>query len=104
MINIGNNVVKYQKNFWNNCIFHPTDAIEDSWGKRILDRISEDKAIDTVRIYNMFEDIVYIDGNGKIAYDFRVNDLRLDYLVEKGFDVLTLECALQVAIHSGVKP
>ncbi len=107
MIKIGNNVIKHQKNFWNNCIFHPTDAIEDSWGKRILDRISEDKAIDTVRIYNMFEDIVYIDGNGKIAYDFRVNDLRLDYLVEKGFDVLiaygfTPECIATYNAHSSV--
>ena len=88
MIKIGNTIIKSQPNFWNNCIFHPTDAIEDSWGRRILDRISEDKSIDTVRIYNMFEDIVYIDGNGDIAYDFRANDLRLDYLTEKGFDVL----------------
>ena len=88
MIKINSEIKKYQLNFWNNCIFHPTDAVEDSWGKRILDRMSDDKSIDTVRIYNMFEDIVYIDGNGNIAYDFRVNDLRLDYLVEKGFDVL----------------
>jgi len=88
MIKIGNEVVKQQKNFWNNCIFHPTDAIEDPWGKRILDRCAKDKAIQTVRIYSMFEDIVYEDENGEIAYDFRVNDLRLDYLVEKGYDIL----------------
>ena len=88
MIKIGNEVVKRQKNFWNNCIFHPTDAIEDPWGKRILDRCAKDKAIQTVRIYAMFEDIVYEDENGEIAYDFRVNDIRLDYLVEKGYDVL----------------
>lgn len=88
MIKIGNEVVKQQKNFWNNCIFHPTDAVEDPWGKRILDRCAKDKAIHTVRIYSMFEDIVYEDENGEIAYDFRVSDLRLDYLVEKGYDIL----------------
>ena len=88
MIKIGKEVVKQQKNFWNNCIFHPTDAIEDPWGKRILDRCAKDKAIQTVRIYAMFEDIVYEDENGEIAYDFRVSDLRLDYLVEKGYDIL----------------
>lgn len=76
------------KNFWNHCHFHPTDAVEDPWGKRILDRISYDRSIDTVRIYTMFEDIAYLDGNGKICYDFRLNDLRLDYMIEKGFNLL----------------
>ena len=88
MIKISKDIVRQQKNFWNNCIFHPTDAIEDPWGKRILDRCAKDKAIQTVRIYAMFEDIVYEDENGGIAYDFRVSDLRLDYLVEKGYDIL----------------
>ncbi len=88
MITIGNNITKKLNKFWNGCVFHPTDAIEDPWGKKILDRMSKDKAIKTVRIYAMFEDIVYIDENGNIAYDFRLNDLRLDYLVEKGFDLV----------------
>lgn len=88
MIKIGSEIIRNQPNFWNNCIFHPTDAIEDPWGKRILDRMAKDKAIDTVRIYAMFEDIVYEDENGKIAYDFRINDLRLDYLVERGYNIL----------------
>ena len=88
MIKIHNVVEKEQKNFWSGCVFHPTDAIEDPWGKRILDQASADGAIKTVRIYTMFEDIVYMDENGKLQYDFRVSDLRLDYLVEKGFDLL----------------
>lgn len=88
MITIKDTVKKVQKNFWNNCLFHPTDAVEDAWGKRILDRMADDKAIQTVRIYTMFEDIVLMDENGKLSYDFRVNDLRLDYLVEKGYDIL----------------
>lgn len=88
MIRIGSEIIKKQSNFWNNCIFHPTDAVEDSWGRRILDRMGEDGSIDTVRIYTMFEDIVYLDGKGELAFDFRITDLRLDYLVEKGFDVL----------------
>ena len=83
-----NKEVKMQKNFWNHCIFHPTDAVEDAWGKRILDKMAEDKAIQTVRIYAMLEDIVYLDEDGNLAYDFRVNDVRLDYLVEKGYDIL----------------
>ena len=88
MITIKNETIRKQKNFWNNCLFHPTDAVEDAWGKRILDRIAEDKAVKTVRIYTMFEDIVLMDESGKLTYDFRVNDLRLDYLVEKGYNLL----------------
>lgn len=88
MIRIGNTVLKKQPNFWNHCLFHPTDAIEDPWGKRILDRMAEDEAIQTVRIYSMFEDIVYLGENGELCYDFRVSDLRLDYLTEKGYGLL----------------
>lgn len=88
MITIKNDIIKKQNNFWNNCIFHPTDAVEDAWGKRILDRMADDKAIHTVRIYTMFEDIVLMDENGKLTYDFRLNDLRLDYLIEKGYNIL----------------
>lgn len=94
MIQIKDNVIKKQNNFWNNCLFHPTDAIEDSWGKRILDRMAEDNSVKTIRIYTMFEDIVYIDMNGTLQYDFRANDLRLDYLIEKGFDVLLAYAAM----------
>ncbi len=88
MIKIFNEVEKKQKNFWNGCVFHPTDAIEDPWGKRILDQIAVDKACHTVRIYTMFEDIVYFDGEDNLRFDFRVSDLRLDYLIEKGFNLL----------------
>ena len=88
MIKIGNEIIKKQKNFWSAALFHPTDAIEDPWGRRILDRIAEDKAIHTIRIYSMFEDIVYLDENGKLCYDFRLSDLRLDYLTSLGFKLL----------------
>lgn len=88
MITIKNKIKKQQKNFWNNCLFHPTDAVEDSWGKRILDRMAGDHSIQTIRIYAMFEDIVLMDENDNLTYDFRVNDVRLDYLVEKGYDVI----------------
>ncbi len=88
MITIENAILKKQKNFWNNCLFHPTDAVEDPWGRKILDRIAKDGSIHSIRIYTMFEDIVYLDEEGNLAYDFRLNDLRLDYLVEKGYDLL----------------
>ncbi len=88
MINIHDTVIREQKSFWNHCLFHPTDAVEDPWGKRILDRISKDRSIGVIRIYTMFEDIVYLDEKNALQYDFRVSDLRLDYLVEKGFDLL----------------
>ena len=88
MIRIENTVIKKQPKFWNHALFHPTDAIEDSWGKRILDRMSADGAIKTVRIYTMFEDIVYFGEDGELCYDFRISDLRLDYMLEKGFDLL----------------
>ena len=88
MLKIYDRVIKRQKNFWNGCVFHPTDAVEDSWGKRILDKMAEDGAIKTVRIYAMLEDIVYLDEDDNLCYDFRVSDTRLDYLVEKGFNLL----------------
>lgn len=94
MIKVSNDVIKKQTNFWNNCLFHPTDAVEDSWGKRILDQMAEDECIKTVRIYTMFEDIVYMDMNGNLSYDFRANDLRLEYLIEKGYDVLLAYAAM----------
>ena len=94
MITVKNQVIRKQENFWNGCVFHPTDAVEDSWGKRILDRMATDKAVKMVRIYTMFEDIVYLDEKDQLQYDFRVNDLRLDYLVEKGYDMMLAYAAV----------
>ena len=94
MITVKNTVLRPIKNFWNGCVFHPTDAIEDPWGKRILDQMAADKAIRMVRIYNMLEDIVYLDAEGNLQYDFRLNDLRLDYLVEKGYDIMIAYAAV----------
>ena len=88
MIRVLNETKRLQKNFWSNCLFHPTDAVEDPWGRKILDRMAKDQSIKTIRIYTMFEDIVYLDENDNLAYDFRLNDLRLDYLCEKGYDIL----------------
>lgn len=94
MIKISDKVLKKQKNFWNDALFHPTDAVEDSWGRRIIDRMAEDRSVNTIRIYSMFEDIVYEDMEGNLRYDFRVNDLRLDYLTEKGFNILLAYAAM----------
>ena len=88
MIKISNEIVKKQPNFWNGCLFHPTDAIEDDWGKRSLDQVAEDKACHTVRIYTMFEDIVSVDGEGNLRFDFTLSDIRMDYLIEKGYNLL----------------
>ena len=88
MITVESNRSKKLNNFWNHCVFHPTDAVEDPWGKRLLDRFSDDGAIKTVRVYAMLEDIVYFDGEGRLSYDFRISDLRLSYLVSRGFDLL----------------
>ena len=79
--------IKKLENFWNSIHFHPTDAIEDDWGRRILDDVANDKVADTVRMYAMLEDIV-TEKDGKLFYDFTENDVRLDYMVQKGFDVL----------------
>ena len=104
MIKIKNQIIREQKRFWSNCLFHPTDAVEDSWGRRILDRMSEDKSIDSVRVYAMLEDIVYLGEEGEIKYDFRVSDLRLSYLVEKGYDLVISyagvpECIVDSAVY-----
>jgi len=87
MIKIVNDPVKKIHNFWNNIHFHPTDAIEDDWGRRILDQVAADNAAETVRMYAMLEDIVSMGENGELKYDFTLNDLRLDYMMEKGFKI-----------------
>ncbi|MBQ2764951.1 MAG: hypothetical protein IJF43_07950, partial [Firmicutes bacterium] len=76
------------KNFWGHIVFHPTNAIEDDWGKLFLDKIADDGAAKTVRIYAMFEESVTLDENGEMVFDFSLNDKRIDYLVSKGFDIL----------------
>ncbi len=76
------------KNFWGHIVFHPTNAIEDDWGKAYLDKIAEDGAAKTVRIYSMFEEIVTLDENGEMQFDFSKNDYRIDYLLSKGFDLM----------------
>ena len=88
MLRIKSEVKRELVPFWNHALFHPTDAVEDSWGKRIIDRMAKDGAIKSLRIYAMLEDIVYMDEDDKLCYDFRVSDTRLDYLVSQGFDLL----------------
>lgn len=75
-------------NFWNNIHFHPTDAIEDDWGKQILDQVSKDKAAQYIRIYAMLEDVVGRAADGSLTYRFEETDRRIDYLMEKGFKLL----------------
>lgn len=88
MLKITDKIIKKQENFWNNCLFHPTDAIEDPWGKRLIEQFHSDGAIKTIRIWTMFEDIAYMDNAGNLQYDFRLNDLRIDYLTQLGFDLV----------------
>lgn len=87
-----NKVIKPIHNFWNNLQFHPTDAIEDSWGQEILNDVSKDKVAKMIRLYTMMEDIVSLDKDGNLKYDFTLNDLRIDYLISKGF-ILMLDYA-----------
>ena len=98
MIKIGSKSIKKQENFWNHAHFHPTDAIEDAWGKKLIDKYSSDGAVKMIRFYTMFEDIVYLGDDGELLYDFRINDLRMDYLIEKGFDILCTYCYIPDAI------
>ena len=75
------------KNFWNHIVFHPTDAIEEDWGQIYLNRMAEDNAVRTVRIYAMFEEMVTLDENGEMVFDFAPGDRRIDCLVSKGFSL-----------------
>lgn len=75
-------------NFWNNIHFHPTDAIEDNWGQRILDQVSRDHVAQYVRIYAMLEDIVGRTDDGRLNFFFDEIDQRIDYLIAKGFRLL----------------
>lgn len=81
-------IKKKQHNFWNHIHFHPTDAIEDDWGRRILDEVSKDHVAQTVRMYAMLEDIVSMDENGNLQYDYTECDARIDYMLSKGFNLL----------------
>ena len=83
-----NHVVKQQHNFWNHIHFHPTDAIEDDWGRNILDNVAKDGVAQTVRMYAMLEDIVSMDENGNLQYDYSECDARIDYMLSKGFNLL----------------
>lgn len=85
-----NEVIGKVKNYWNNVHFHPTDAIEDEWGQRILNKFAEDNIAQTVRLYTMFEDIVSMDSEGNLQYDFSLNDERIDYLLSKGFNIMLI--------------
>lgn len=82
------NVLKQQNNFWNHIHFHPTDAIEDDWGREILDNVAKDGVARTVRMYAMLEDIVSMDEAGRLQYDFSECDTRLDYMLSKGFNLM----------------
>ncbi|MBO4649368.1 MAG: hypothetical protein J5806_14565 [Lentisphaeria bacterium] len=75
-------------NFWSNIHFHPTDAVEDLWGKQILDQVAADHTAQYVRLYTMFDDIVTRDETGKLVFDFSDQDRRFDYMVSKGFKIL----------------
>ena len=75
------------ENFWNNIHFHPTDAIEDIWGREILENVAKDKVAKLVRLYSMFEDMV-TEKDGELIFDFSFADRRIDYMVEKGFELL----------------
>lgn len=78
-------IIKKQPNFWNHILFHPTDAIEDEWGQKILDEVSKDKAAQYVRIYAMLEDIFSENDKGELVSDFTLSDQRIDYLLSRGF-------------------
>jgi len=77
-----------RRNFWNNVHFHPTDAVEDLWGREILDRWAADGTAQYLRLYTMFEDIVSRDAQGNLVFDFSEQDARLDIAVAKGFRLL----------------
>ena len=71
------------KNFWSHIVFHPTDAIEDDWGKAHLERMAADQAVRSVRIYTIFEEIFTLDAQGQLQADFSKNDYRIDFLLSK---------------------
>ena len=104
MITIQDEALKKLSNFWNHCLFHPTDAVEDAWGKRILDRIAKDGSIKSIRIYAMLEDVVYLDENDELQFDFRTSDLRIDYLLEKGFTPLIAYAGMPTCIADDTHP
>lgn len=84
----GSKTIRRINNFWNHIHFHPTDAIEDNWGRHILERVSQDKVARYVRVYAMLEDIVSKDAKGNLTFDYTLLDARLDFMVKKEFNLL----------------
>lgn len=76
------------ENFWNCVHFHPTEAIEEAWGQKIIRTMEKDHAVSFMRIYAMLEEIVSEDETGSLTFDFTENDARIDFLLEQGFDLL----------------
>ncbi len=93
-----NGETKEIQNFWNHIHFHPTDAIEDLWGQRILDEVIRDKTARMVRIYAMLEDIVSVREDGSLCYDYTEADRRMDYLVAGGLRLLVCFCFMPACI------
>ena len=87
-LNISGEVDREIKNFYNHLHFHPTDAIEDEWGRENLKKFREGNVARSVRMYAMLEDIVSMDEHGRLRYDFALNDERIAYLLSLGFDIV----------------
>ena len=75
-------------NFWNNFHFHPTNAVEDHWGQRILRQVAADHVAQYVRLYTMFEEFVSVGPDGALVCDFRRQDKRFDLMVAAGYKLL----------------
>lgn len=53
-----------------------------------MEQVAADGVAKTVRMYAMLEDIVSMDENGNLQYDYTECDTRIDYLLSKGFNLL----------------
>ena len=87
-LEITDEVLRRVPNFYSHLHFHPTDAIEDEWGRANLKKFRDGGVARSIRMYAMLEDIVSVDGDGRFVYDFSLNDQRIEQLLSLGFDIV----------------
>ena len=103
MIKINDKIIKKQPKFWNHALFHPTDAIEDPWGRRILDRIAKDGAIKTIRIYSMFDNVgIMLITLCVIPINFIASAIYFKYVSKKFDEIEKVEANMITCIEENV--
>lgn len=94
----GRQVVGANDRFWANAVFHPTEFLDDDWGKDHLALLrTGGVTLKFVRIYNQPEDAAYLKTDGTVGYRWDHFDRRAGLILAQG-------CRLLVSFYSMPPP